>query len=135
MSADDSHLDEIYERFNQAIMSAIVNSPQVRDLLQEFGAKGYINESSVFNLFLSLEELDAYMNPRSGSSGSTLPSGTFEGLQQEVEADPDGAPEADAPAPPQIDGQPLTDTEARFLEYCARHFDEQKWLKKARLKL
>lgn len=130
MHADDSHLDEIYERFNQAIMSAIVNSREVQNLLREIGSQGYINESSVFNLFLSLEELDEYMNPRSPDS---VPAGS--GEAGDAEAAPDGNPEAGAEAPPRIDGRALTDIETRFLEYCARHFDEQKWLKKARLKL
>lgn len=130
MHTDDSHLDEIYERFNQAIMRAIVNSREVQDLLREIGSQGYINESSVFNLFLSLEELDDYMNPGSSDSVPAGPAGTGD-----ADVAPDGGPEAGAEAPPRIDGHALTDTETRFLEYCARHFDERKWLKKARLKL
>jgi hypothetical protein len=134
MDTDNSHLDPIYERFNQAIMSAIVNSREVKDLLKEIGDQGYINESSVFNLFLSLEELDEYINSKPPNSNPTLPHGLLEGLQN-GEADPDAIPKPGGVAPSRIDGRRLTDAEAQFLEYCARHFDEQQWLKKARLKL
>lgn len=134
MDADHSQLDPIYERFNQAVMKAIVNSREVKALLKEFGDQGYINESSVFNLFLSLEELDEYMNPKSPHPESAPSPGPREdrrALETDREEPRDPQPESHL----WIDGRRLTETEARFLEYCARHFDERQWLKKVRLKL
>ena len=128
MSSDDSYLDEIYQRFNEAIMNAIVSSEEIRDLLQEVGSKGYINESSVFNLFLSLEELDSYMNPKAHEPESASSAGT--------PAPTEPKPSRDSAPKPfiWIDGKKLTDKEREFEEYHSRKFDEREWLRKARLK-
>lgn len=133
MDTEDSYLDEVYERFNQAVMSAIVNSEEIRRILKEIGGKGYINESSVFNLFLSLEELDEYIH--SGSPGPVTDRfpGSMEGVGKPPETNHGDTPTP--PAQPQVDGRRLTDTELRYLEYCMRHFDEESWLKKVRLKM
>ncbi|CAI2718086.1 hypothetical protein [Nitrospina watsonii] len=135
MDTNDSNLDEIYERFNAAIMNAIVNSEEIRGILKEIGGQGYINESSVFNLFLSLEELDTYMNAKSPGSPSALFPSNLEGLRRDTGTNPTEQDASATPEPPHVDGRRLTETELRYLEYCMRHFDEEHWLKKARLKL
>ncbi len=128
MSTDDSYMDEIYQRFNEAIMNAIVSSDPIRELLLEIGSKGYINDSSVFNLFLSLEELDSYMNPKAHGTESAPSAGT--------PAEP--LSKTSTEAPPQsmilIDGKALSEKEQAFEEYCSRKFNEGEWLKKMRLK-
>lgn len=129
MSTDDSYMDEIYQRFNEAIMNAIVSSDDIRDLLLEIGSKGYINESSVFNLFLSLEELDSYMNPKAHETESAPSAGTPAPLNPELQEDT--APKSLL----LIDGKMLSDKEREFEEYCSRKFDEGEWLKKVRIKL
>ncbi|MGP0565062.1 MULTISPECIES: hypothetical protein [unclassified Nitrospina] len=133
MDTEDSYLDEVYERFNQAIMNAIVNSEEIRGILKEIGGKGYINESSVFNLFLSLEELDEYIHSSPpGSAAGRFP-GSMEGVGEKPA--PNHGEATTPPAQPQVDGRRLTDTELRYLEYAMHRFDEKSWLKKIRLKM
>ena len=64
MSSDDSYLDKKYEKLSAAIMQSITSSDEIREILQDMGSKDLIHKSAVFNLLLSLEELDSYMNPK-----------------------------------------------------------------------
>ncbi|NIQ02898.1 MAG: hypothetical protein GWM98_23070, partial [Nitrospinaceae bacterium] len=64
MDSSESYMDELYEKLSAAIMNAITSSKDVKSLMKEMGSHGLITESAVFNLLLSLEELDDYVNPK-----------------------------------------------------------------------
>ena len=57
MDQFDSSLDKEYESLNEAIMKALVTSKDVKRVLEDFKSKELINNLSVLNLVLSLEEL------------------------------------------------------------------------------
>lgn len=132
MDSNESYQDEIYEKLSAAIMNAITSSKDVKELLQELGSEGLITESAVFNLLLSLQELDDYVNPKSFS-------------EKIYKLEPSGAPPkpktvlefgfTNTEETQSIDGQELSDKEQLFEDYCRSVFDEKDWLKKARLKL
>ena len=54
---DDSSLDKEYERLNDAIMKAMVASPEIKNILLDFKSRKMINHLAVLNLILSMEEL------------------------------------------------------------------------------
>jgi hypothetical protein len=132
MDSDESYQDEIYEKLSAAIMNSITSSKDVKELLKELGSNGLITESAVFNLLLSLEELDDYVNPKPFS-------------EKIYKLEPSGEP----PKPKTIlefgfankeetqasDGQRLSNNEQQFEDYCNSDFDQKDWLKKARIKL
>ena len=91
-----------------------------------------ITESAVFNLLLSLEELDDYVNPKPFS-------------EKIYKLEPNGEPPkpktvlefgfANKEETQAIDGEQLSGKEHLFEDYCNSDFDEKNWLKKARIKL
>lgn len=132
MDSNESYQDEIYEKLSAAIMNAITSSKDVKELLKELGSQGLITESAVFNLLLSLEELDTYVNPKPFS-------------EKIYKLEPSGKPPkpktvlefgfANKEEPQTLDGGKLSEKERMFEDYCRTVFDEKDWLKKARLKL
>ena len=63
MEAFDGFEDKEFDLLNEAILKAIVSSPDVEKVLQYFKSKDLINEMAVVNLILSLEELSGLMFP------------------------------------------------------------------------
>ena len=132
MDSSESYQDEIYEKLSAAIMNSITSSKDVKELLKELGSEGLITESAVFNLLLSLEELDDYMNPKPFSEKtyklepSGKPSKPKTVLEFGFSAKEDSQED---------DGEKLSGKEQMFEDYCSSAFDEQDWLKKARIKL
>jgi hypothetical protein len=132
MDSDESYQDEIYEKLSAAIMNSITSSKDVKELLKELGSNGLITESAVFNLLLSLEELDDYVNPKPFS-------------EKIYKLEPSGEPPkpktilefgfANKEETQSVDGKTLSNKEQIFEDYCSSDFDEQDWLKKARIKL
>lgn len=132
MDSNESYQDEIYEKLSAAIMNAITSSKDVKELLKELGSHGLITKSAVFNLLLSLEELDDYVNPKPFS-------------EKIYKLEPYGEPPkpktvlefgfADKEETQSIDGDRLSSKEKLFEDYCNSVFDEKDWLKKARIKL
>ena len=132
MDSNESYQDEIYEKLSAAIMNSITSSKDVKELLKELGTNGLITESAVFNLLLSLEELDDYVNPKPFS-------------EKIYKLEPNGEP----PKPKTIlefgfankeeaqasDLQQTSSNEQQFEDYCNSDFDQKDWLKKARIKL
>jgi len=129
MDPFDSHLDKAYEKLNQAIMNAIVSSEDVRTVLVDFKEKDMINNLSILNLILSLEELSDLVFSEEESSG-------FEALSEEFAPQkPEKPSEIKSPNPYKVDGQNLTPNEILFERFFQGKFDAKKWLKKARIKL
>lgn len=132
MDSNESYRDEIYEKLSVAIMSSITSSKDVKELLKELGSNGLITKSAVFNLLLSLEELNDYVNPKPFS-------------EKIYKLEPNGEPPkpktilefgfADKEETQAIDGEQLSNKEQSLKDYCDSTFDEKDWLKKARIKL
>ena len=132
MDSDESYQDEIYEKLSAAIMNSITSSKDVKELLKELGSNGLITESAVFNLLLSLEELDDYVNPKAFSEKiyKIKPNGEPPKPKTVLEF---GFANKEETQP--IDGEVLSNKEQLFEDYCNSDFDEKDWLKKARIKL
>lgn len=133
MDSNESYQDEIYEKLSAAIMNAITSSGDVKGLLKELGSEGLITETAVFNLLLSLQELDEYVNPKASS-------------EKIYKLEPSGKPRRpktvlefgfsdDAETQAIDDGEKPSSKEEMFEDYCRSVFDQDDWLKKARLKL
>jgi hypothetical protein len=129
MDPFDSHLDKAYEKLNKAIMNAIVSSEDVRTVLADFKEKDMINNLSVLNLILSLEELSDLVFTDDDSSSFEPQSEEFAPKAAEKPA------EIKAPNPFKVDGRNLTPNEILFERFFQGKFDADKWLKKVRIKL
>ncbi len=132
MSSNESYLDEMYEKLGAAIMQSITSSDEIREILQDLGSKGLIHESAVFNMLLSLEELDSYMNPKPFHETiyKLEPPKTSSKPKSILEfgySDKDGKN--------LVDGKKLSEREKMFEDYYRAVFSEKDWMKKARLKL
>lgn len=132
MNSDDSYLDGMYEKLSAAIMQSITSSDEIREILQDLGSKDLIHESAVFNLLLSLEELDTFMNPKpfheeiyklEPPNTNLKPKSTLEfGYSSKDERN-------------LVDGKKLSKRERLFEDYYRAVFSEKDWMKKVRLKL
>jgi len=129
MEPFDSHLDEAYEHLNKAIMKAIVSSEDVKKVLTGFKEKDMINNLSVLNLILSLEELSDMVFAENGSSEYELVTDDFATEQ------PEKSSEIEATNPFKIDGENLTPNEILFEKFFQKKFNAQEWLKKVKIKL
>ena len=134
MDSSESYQDEIYEKLSAAIMNSITSSKDVKELLKELGSQGLITKSAVFNLLLSLEELDDYVNPKPFSEKiyKLEPNGEPPKPKTVLEFGFSNLEEKETQA---IDGEMLSNKEKLFEDYCSTVFDEKDWLKKARIKL
>ncbi len=132
MDSNESYQDEIYEKLSAAIMNAITSSKDVKELLKELGSQGLITESAVFNLLLSLEELDNYVNPRPFSEKIYKLEPTGKSPKPKTVLEFGFVNKEDSQS---IDGRKLSDKEQLFEDYYRSVFDENDWLKKARIKL
>ncbi|MDA0692446.1 MAG: hypothetical protein O3A78_09400 [Nitrospinae bacterium] len=128
MDPFDSHLDKAYEKLNKAIMNAIVSSEDVRTVLADFKEKDMINNLSVLNLILSLEELSDLVFTDDDSSSYEPQSDEFASKAAEKPA------KIESPNPFKVDGRNLTPNEILFERFFQGKFDADKWLKKVGLK-
>ena len=127
MDQFDSSLDKEYESLNEAIMKALVTSKDVKAVLEDFQSKELINNMSVLNLVLSLEELSQLVF-----------SGEHDFDSEETKSESPAKPVAKKKAkssPNVIDGKMLTKNEALFESFCQGMFDEEDWMKKAKLRM
>ena len=115
MEAGDRELDALYAQLTEAIMKAVSESSDVYGIIDRLQEKGLVHKESVFNLLVSLEELSTLMDIR------PLPEAPYK-----VEP---------TPRVDRIDGEKLSRNEKKFEEFCQSIFNENDWLKKARLKL
>ena len=132
MNSDDSYLDKMYEKLSAAIMQSITSSDEIREILADLGSKDLIHESAVFNLLLSLEELDTFMNPKSFHEEVYKlepPKPNFK-PKSTLEFGYSGKDERNL-----VDGKKLSKRERLFEDYYRAVFSEKDWMKKARLKL
>lgn len=132
MSLDDSYLDGMYEKLSAAIMQSITSSDEVSEILQDLGSKNLIHDSAVFNLLLSLEELDSFMNPKPFHEEiyKLEPPKTSSKPKSSLEFGYSAKGERHL-----IDGRKLSEREKMFEDYYRAVFSEKDWMRKARLKL
>jgi len=133
MESKDSNLDEIYERLSAAIMNSITTSKDVKAIMQELSSQGLINEAAVFNLLLSLEELDAHINPKPFTEDIYKLEPGMETRRPKTVLEFGYLPQDNTA--PKIDGKALSEREKLFEDYCQASFDEEAWLKRAKLKM
>ena len=132
MNPNDPYLDEMYEKLSAAIMQSITSSDEIREILQDLGSKDLIHESAVFNLLLSLEELDTFMNPK------PFQEEIYKLEPPKTAAKPKSTLEfsySDKGENHLVDGKKLSKREKMFEDYYRAVFSEKDWMKKARLKL
>lgn len=126
MDSDDT-LDKEYENLNNAILQAIVASEDVQSVLARFKDQHQMDDKTVLNLFLSLEELHQMINEKSsGLAGYKLEPSTHSQATNKTEKPALGEESI-------IDGEILTLNEVLFEKFFQETFDESKWMKKARI--
>ncbi len=129
MDQFDSSLDKEYESLNEAIMKALITSKDVKAVLEDFKSKELINNLSVLNLVLSLEELSELVF--SEDHGLDVD----ESVLERPAVDREKAKRQAPPSPYVIDGKRLSKNEILFQKFCQGMFDENEWIRKARVKL
>jgi hypothetical protein len=125
----DAFLDQEYENLNDAILQAIVASTEVQDILARFKKLNQIDDKAVLNLFLSLDELYQIIHeessapatyklePRSASEKPVKQEESFS--KKEISL---------------VDGEALTNNEVLFEKFFQVNFNENNWMKKARVR-
>ncbi len=126
----DAYLNQEYEKLNDAILKAILGSKEVQKILARFKIQGQMNDKSVLNLILSLDELYQMIDENTVTSdtyklepGTSTPA-TKSSIDEETIHANDNI----------IDGKLLTSNETLFEEYYQGNFNETNWLKKARIR-
>jgi hypothetical protein len=125
----DAYLDQEYENLNDAILQAIVASKEVQEILARFKKLNQMDDKAVLNLFLSLDELYQMINEKSSDPATYKlePSASSEELIKAEEKP--ALKEASI-----IDGETLTNNEVLFEKFYQGNFDENSWMKKARVR-
>jgi hypothetical protein len=125
----DAFLDQEYENLNDAILQAIVASTEVQDILARFKKLNQMDDKSVLNLFLSLDELyqiiheepsgpDTYKLEPRASSKKPIKHEESSSKKETI----------------LVDGEALTNNEVLFEKFFQGNFDENSWMKKARVR-
>tara|TARA_B100001123_G_C14900645_1_gene863664 strand:- start:2 stop:394 length:393 start_codon:yes stop_codon:yes gene_type:complete len=126
----DSFLNEDYESLNDAILQAIAKSKEVQDVLAKFKKQGHLNEKAVLNLFLSLDELYQMINEKSSEPGLyKLEPGILPAEESRKNTENYSFQQGDI-----IDGKLLSINEILFEKYYQGNFNQDSWMKKARVR-
>ena len=124
----DAFLDQEYENLNDAILKAIVASTEVQDILARFKKLNQMDDKAVLNLFLSLDELHQMINEKS-SDPATYKQEPSAALEKPIKQE-EKSPQKETSL---IDGETLTNNEVLFEKFFQGKFDENSWMKKARV--
>jgi hypothetical protein len=141
MEAFEGFEDKEFDLLNEAILKAIVSSPDVENVLLHFKSKDLINEMAVVNLILSLEELSGLMFPKT----STMPKQDIEFSKEKESKNKqktekqmvDNTQKITKKRPNShylVDGSLLSRNEILFEKHYQGRFNEKQWLKKAKIK-
>jgi hypothetical protein len=125
----EAFLDQEYENLNDAILQAIVASTEVQDILARFKKLNQINDKAVLNLFLSLNELYQIINEES-SDPATYKLEPRAALEKHIKQE-ESSPQKETSL---IDGETLTNNEVLFEKFFQGNFNENRWMKKARVR-
>ena len=130
----DRFFEKEYENLNDAILQAIANSKEVQNILVRLREEENLDHMAVLNLFLSLDELfEMISDKRSSSVAYKLE--PVEPQQPQEEEKTIDRPSSSERWKNKIDGKLLTLNETLFENYCQGKFNEEAWLKKARIRL
>ncbi|MDC1122938.1 hypothetical protein OAT11_06255 [Nitrospinaceae bacterium] len=131
----DSFFEKEYENLNDAILKAIVSSKEIQKILVKLKEQEEIDNMAVLNLFLSLDELYEMISEKDNNSISYK----LEPVESKQSADKDKETKKKTPSPIKsgniIDGKSLTVNETLFENFYQGRFNEETWVKKARIRL
>ena len=131
----DSFFEKEYENLNDAILKAIVSSKEIQKILVKLKEQEEIDNMAVLNLFLSLDELYEMISEKDNNSISYK----LEPVESNQSADKDKETKKKTPSPIKskniIDGKVLTLNETLFENFYQGRFNEETWVKKARIRL
>ena len=138
MEAFEGFQDKEFDLLNEAILKAIVSSPDVENVLQYFKSKDLINEMAVVNLILSLEELSGLMLPEGTGKSTQAIDSPSENRLQKIKNPLVGNTQKKIPRKPNnhylVDGKLLNRNEILFEKHFQGRFNEKQWLKRAKIK-
>ncbi len=138
MEAFEGFQDKEFDLLNEAILKAIVSSPDVENVLQYFKSKDLINEMAVVNLILSLEELSGLMFPEATDKSTQAIDSPSENRLQKIKNPLVGNTQKEIPRKPNnhylVDGKLLNRNEILFEKHFQGRFNEKQWLKRAKIK-
>jgi len=138
MEAFEGFQDKEFDLLNEAILKAIVSSPDVENVLQYFKSKDLINEMAVVNLILSLEELSGLMFPEATGKLTQAIDSPSENRPQKIKNPLVGNTQKGIPLKPNnhylVDGKLLNRNEILFEKHFQGRFNEKQWLKRAKIK-
>ena len=146
MEAFEGFEDKEFDLLNEAILKAIVSSPDVENVLQHFKSKDLINEMAVVNLILNLEELSGLMFTEGTDKSTQAIDSPSENRPQKIKnhwarqfEKRVGNTQKEIPRKPNnhnlVDGKVLNRNEILFEKHFQGRFNEKQWLKRAKLKL
>ena len=142
MEAFEGFQDKEFDLLNEAILKAIVASPDVESVLRHFKSKDLLNDMAVVNLILSLEELSGLMLPEATNKPTqALDSSTenrpinkqkmgnqlIDNTQKKISHKSNNRY--------LVDGKLLSRNEILFEKYYQGRFNEKRWLKRAKIKI
>ena len=131
----DSFFEKDYENLNDAILKAIVSSNEIQKILVKLKNKEKIDNMAVLNLFLSLDELHEMISEKNNNSHSYK----LEPMESKQSLDKNTETEEKKSSPVKnrnfIDGKALTLNETLFENFYQGKFNEEAWVKKARIRL
>ena len=130
----DRFFEKEYESLNDAILQAITGSKEVQNILARLKEEENLDHMAVLNLFLSLDELFEMISEKRNSS-VTYKLEPVESQQPQEEEKAIERSSSSKSRANKIDGKLLTLNETLFQNYCQGKFNEEAWLKKARIRL
>jgi len=137
MEAFDGFEDKEFDLLNEAILKAIVSSPDVERVLQHFKSKDLINEMAVVNLIVSLEELFGLMLSETKNQSNQALDSPSENRIQEIKNQLGGNTPKEISSKPNtndlVDGKTLKRNEILFEKYFQGRFNEKQWLKRSKI--
>ncbi len=129
----DSFFEEEYENLNDAILKAIVSSKEIQKILVKLKEQEEIDNMAVLNLFLSLDELYEMISEEDNNPISYK----LEPVESKQSADKETRKKTPSPLKSGniIDGKELTLNETLFENFYQGKFNEETWVKKARIQI
>ena len=128
MDSDDT-LDNEYENLNNAILQAIIASDDVQNVLARFKNQHQMDDKAVLNLFLSLDELYQIIHEES-SDPATYKLEPRAASEKPIKQEESSSKKETS----LVDGEALTKNEVLFEKFFQGNFNENSWMKKARVR-
>jgi hypothetical protein len=138
MEAFEGFQDKEFDLLNEAILKAIISSPDVEKVLQYFKSKELINEMAVVNLILSLEELSGLIFSEPTEKSTKALGSPSENRTQKIKNQLGGNTPKEISSKQNtndlVDGKILKRNEILFEKYFQGRFNEKQWLKRSKIK-